>query len=331
MNSTLSPINTFDVNHYISAIDIFEKERNENDVYRIYGKLEYLSLLNGTKIGYTSLSDFFLNDLNTRLILDSFDFYLVRVKTFIELGGNRYIRNFEVIATPDEFELYDAGFAKNIFGDQEYSFNFTKDIDISGFTDYKTIPATELFLHPVYKLTTNGTTPPVTEKLKYLYWDDSDNPTGEPFTLNYVSRYSIGDIIYGDLISYSESNYEYRVLIDQSYQISTPYVDDNNANQRLCWRYNAFIPIRLRYLSSITSRVNSESSSYDERMKIPPYAINTYSTNYIWREILPEGVFDPMTGDGVDHPFINLRRYSFSSLNLNVVPDYSDPHTKNCI
>ena len=50
-------------------------------------------------------------------------------------------------------------------------------------------------------------------------------------------------------------------------------------------------------------------------MKITPYAVALYNI-FNFNLVLNYS------------SIINLRRYSFSSLNLNVVPDYSDPHTK---
>ena len=58
--------------------------------------------------------------------------------------------------------------------------------------------------------------------------------------------------------------------------------------------------------------------------EIPDYAIMLESSGkYIWREILPQGYIDPLTGEGVDYPFFNKRRYLFAPIILDVYPNLS--------
>ena len=75
-----SEITEFNVNDVVDATEVFDAERESNPVYRIYGRIEYLSLLNGLVNNYDKLDDFFTPDFDasSKNILNSFDFYLVR-------------------------------------------------------------------------------------------------------------------------------------------------------------------------------------------------------------------------------------------------------------
>ena len=52
-------INEYDISNIISATDIFDAEREANEIYRIYGKIEYISLLNGLNNFIFKISRFF--------------------------------------------------------------------------------------------------------------------------------------------------------------------------------------------------------------------------------------------------------------------------------
>jgi hypothetical protein len=336
----------------MSATEIFDAEREANDIYRIYGRIEYLSLLNGLKLDYTLLKDFFLPQLtNSKTIFNSFNFYLLKAGTGYTSGGSsiKFVRYFEVIATPQDFELYNAGFTNNVYGDQVYAFNFNQDFDITPYADAFNFPATELFLYAQYKPTINGNVQ--LETMKRTSWGTNGIPTKVPFTppiLNYNDR------VYGDLIEYSKSEFlqipSTQHPNEQYYYITTPYfqpaytitignffgvpitISIPAANYNLVWKYIPFIPLRLRYFYDNLSQANTGSTSYAQQSTIPHYATlltgGTVGTgNYVWRDIIPQGNLDPLTGLGVDYPFINMKRYLFSPTILDVSPDLNDPHT----
>jgi len=57
---------------------------------------------------------------------------------------------------------------------------------------------------------------------------------------------------------------------------------------------------------------------------IPDYAtIIEDDGKYVWRDIVPQGYTEPLTGLGVDYPFFNGKRYLFSPLILDVIPNLS--------
>ena len=50
----------FSVNDVVNSTDVFDSERESNQIYGIYGKMEWMSILNGLKVNYRTLQDFFL-------------------------------------------------------------------------------------------------------------------------------------------------------------------------------------------------------------------------------------------------------------------------------
>ena len=45
----------FNINDEISSTDVFDSERESNQIYGIYGKIEWMSILNGLKANYRTL------------------------------------------------------------------------------------------------------------------------------------------------------------------------------------------------------------------------------------------------------------------------------------
>lgn len=318
-----SQIMEYDVKNALSATEIFDAEREANDTYRIYGRIEYLSLLNGLKLNYTKLEDFFLPTGNSKNISNSFNFYLLKAGTgytqVISGGTIFWVRYFEVIATPSDFELYYAGFTNNVYGDQIYAFNFNKDFDITPYADAFNFPATKLFLYPQYIPKPNGMKTQQLETMQYTFWNTNGVPVMAAFT---PTSLNIGNRIYGDLIEYSKPLFLQFQKSPQTYYISTPY--DAGTLQ---WKYNPFISLRLRYFNDSLNQANTGTTSYAQVSSIPYYATSIGYGNYVWKDILPQGYIDPITNLGVDYPFINKKRYLFSTIILDVSPNLNDPDT----
>ena len=325
-------ITEFDIRNVLSASDVFEAEREANQIYRIYGKIEYMSLLNGLKLNYNQFQDFFLpQKTESKNILNSFDFYLVRdahagyISGITVNGVTKIVRCFEVIATPNQFELFPVGFSNNVYGEQAYAFNFNVDIDVSNYYDQLMFPATELYLYVQYKPTTS---PNPIESMYYTEWysdGTSSIKTYLPLMLNigdFVKTLNNNNIC--DLIEYTKSEFLQTRLSEQTIFISTPY--DTNT-KKLIWKYNPFIPLRLRYLGDDIYAANTGSTSYDQANSIPLYATSIGNNNYVWRDILSQGYFDPLTGIGVDYPFVNKKRYLFTNIIFDVTPDLADGNT----
>lgn len=334
LNNKVSDITEYDIRNILNVTEIFNRERQANQTYRVYGGFEYMSILNNMVSNYKYLADFFNNpipytSIQLRKDISFFDVYLVRPSTgYTQINDHptNYVRKFEVIATSDDFELINAGFGNNLYGDRKYIFHFNKDFDVSTYFDHFGFPVMDLYLFFFYRTSTNGWGDG--ESAKRTIWNST---TGDEstVTLNYQS-YSVGDVIYGDKISYSKPSFEQFEQTPQQYYITTPYKEyDNVTNKSLVWKYNPFVPLKLRYFSDELKRANTGGTSYDQVQSIPSWATNTEGGNYVWREILEQGYIDPITGNGVDYPFVNGKRYLFSNVVFDVTPDLSDSNTND--
>lgn len=259
LTNNISKITEFTVNDVVNSTEVFDAERNENQVYRIYGRIEWMSLLNGLKSNYSQLKDYFNPQYtgDSKNLINSFDFYLVAPSPFTGTtyghiaNTNNYRRSFRVIAGKEDIEIYDAGFTNNVYGEQVYSFNFKSDFDVSEYYDKFGFPLTELFLYAQYKpVTLKG------ETMSYTTWSTS---TGLPTKSTFNKKdLVVGDDVEGnngsnvhDIIEYIPEEYFQEQVEPQQFYIRTSY---NEGTQKwLEWVYNPFIPFRLRYFDGVVS------------------------------------------------------------------------------
>lgn len=258
LTNSVSEINEFSVNDVVNSTEVFDAERESNQVYRIYGRIEYLSLLNGLKGSGRKLEDFFnpQHGGGSKDIFNSFDFYLVAPAPFSGdtydniSNTNKYKRIFQVIAGKDDFELYPAGFTNNVYGEQVYSFNFKSDFDVSNYFDKLGFPLTELFLYVQYRMSGN-------DEMSLTTWSTS---TGLPTKTSLSTvNLNVGDYVVGnnnvkinDIIEFIPEEYYQAQVESQAYYIRTSYLE-NTTTKWLEWSYNPFIPFRLCYLDSVVS------------------------------------------------------------------------------
>jgi len=261
LNKKENRITEFTVNDVVNSSELFDEERANNPVYRIYGRIEYLSLLNGLKKSYDKLEDFFYPQKygDVKDIFNSFDFYLVAPTSasnanYLNINNtNKYKRNFVVIADKDDFELYEAGFSNNVYADQVYIFSFKVDFDVSNLYDAFGFPLTELFLYAQYKKDSSKN-----ESMSFIKWSTSTgNKTQSLLTIN---SFNIGDVIkntsdynINDVIEYNKEEFLQEQVDTQKYYIRTKYKNESNITKTLEWSYNPFIPFRLRYFNSVLS------------------------------------------------------------------------------
>jgi len=256
LTNNVSKLTEFTVNDVVNSTEVFDAEREANQVYRIYGRIEYLSLLNGLKTNYSKLEDFFNSQLtgNIKNLKNSFKFYIVAPHsgvTYSHISGtDKYERSFLVLTNENDIEIYNAGFTNNVYGEQVYAFSFKVDFDVSEYYDKLGFPLTELFLYVQYIKATN-------EKLYYTTWSTSNGlPTKTELT---TKTLIMGDDVknaFGinimDIIEYIPEEYLQTQVSGQTFFIRTPYID--GSTKYLEWSYNPFIPFRLRYLDSVVSR-----------------------------------------------------------------------------
>ena len=255
LTNQTSEIMEFNINDVVDSTQVFDNERQNNAIYRIYGRIEWMSILNGVKnSSHNNLIDYFNPQYtgNSKNLLNSFDFYLVApsssdiYNSFAGSNGTKLRRSFTVLADSSKFELYPAGFTNNVYGEQVYAFNFKIDFDVTNLYDKLGFPITELFLYAQYKK--YGT-----EVLKYTTWSTTTGVQSKK-TLT-TKDLNIGDDveIYGgsnihDVIEYVEEDYYQASLESQTFYIRSPYYESSTLKW-LEWNYNPFIPIQLRYLS----------------------------------------------------------------------------------
>lgn len=464
LSNNLNELTEYTVNDVVNSTEQFDIERQSNEVYRIYGRIEYLSLMNGMRQYNNNrpLSDFFTDEVSSSSpnnIFRNFDFHMVAPhydEDYVNIDNtNNYLRPFIVVSDSIDFEVMNAGFTKNIYGEQIYSFSFRIDFDVSDYYDKLGFPLTELYLYAQYVPASN-------EELYYTSWSTSTGSATKK-SLTTKSLYmrdtvedNSGYNIY-DIIEYIPEEFSQKRVTEQTFFIATPYVD-NGEKKWLEFSYNPLIPFRLRDFDSVVStdklseiiadgtsleitdldnpnnrvlinKLNNQplgeaqiitnwggdiesdwwykwkpeigvfriKNTSNYRIKfitkfnfnnktdrfigstvlrkgygnisgttrtyslsnesiatvyegnisanskisvlarlipnpnnrtlfdIPDYAIMLPSVGkYVWRDILPQGYSDPLTGTGVDYPFFNGKRYLFSALILSVQPNVSD-------
>jgi len=278
----------------------------------------------------------FANSNGKSIFIDYFQLYSIGTVTTTDTintvdltNYDKYERYFEVIATPDDFDVFPVGYSNNVYGEQGYSFIIKKDIDVSAYFDEFGFPATELFIYAEYIMGKNGFDEPIDEMMlntRFLPDATTSIESFVPATLN------IGDYVkttdnrkIGDYIGYSLDDYNQIQFSGQTYYIKTTCKNISGETITLSWKYNPFISLRLRYFGNDIYVVNSGTTTYEDVMSIPEYAAKLDDNgNYIWRDILPQGYTDPILEVGVDYPFFNGKRYLFSVLQLPIMPDLND-------
>lgn len=256
--NNLSEITEYTVNDVVNSTEQFDLERQENEVYRIYGRIEYLSLINGIKDNddNRSLSDFFNTDptvSNPKTIFNSFDFHIVAPHDSVSYKNisntNDYLRPFIVITDKIDIDIIDAGFNTNIYGEQIYGFNIKLDIDIKNYVDNLGIPLTELFLYAQYNEASN-------EAQYYTKWSTS---TGNPIKAVLKTKdLNIGDTLTDnngfnvyDKINFIAEEFSVTQVSAQTYIFRVPY--KKTTTKELEFKYNPLIPIKLRDFDSVVS------------------------------------------------------------------------------
>ena len=325
LKGTPKEILSYNESSVIDVANLFEVERQESENYRIYGRIDFMSIINGLKRTYTEITDFFTpprlgDELGgvTKNLPYAFDLYLCYPSSGnTSLGGNEYVRNYVIASKLVNSEIFKAGFGRNVYFNYNYSFDFNIDFNLEGYLDSFGKPITELYLFFVYKITTNGNGN--SETLIQKNWNGSEstiiyNPVG----------YNVGDVLVGDKVSYEILNFSETLEDKMTYLINFPY---DNGTKTLQFEYNPFIPIKVRDFGDeiITGNI---SGGTENDLNIPWYAIPIDNKgNRIWKDILPNGYIDPITGAGVDYPFINKRQYVFNTVTLGLVPNMDHPNT----
>ena len=248
-----------------------------------------------------------------------------------------YYRKHKIITTPKDYEVYKAGFSKNIFTDNYindvFLFHYDTDIDVNGLVDNLGRPLSQLYLtlarrsgcgHPDYDGYGNwGSVSQILDNNRRVtpinfgdavaidfnsFWQNTDPTTAGSYkTLN--SEY------YGDFVEYNRAFLDEIVLAESLCRFgpSQPLVDPNDPNNYIYqvvegYTYKLHNEIRLRYFSSVIETVKNKSNEI-----FPDYAQINNDNTVSWRDLLDIGFFenDGVNNIGVDYPFVNGKHYLF--------------------
>lgn len=326
--SILTQYDTFNV---LDVSELYNTERKNCKRYKIYGKFEYLSLLNNSLKNYTSFSELITWNpdyiegvlVNKKNIENSFKFYLVKpsASEYTSIGNNQYIRKYDVISNISDLKIFNAGYSVNLFNDCEYIFSFEIDVDLSNTYDFFNHLINEVFLYCEYQPSKSGYDfDEILEIKKY------DSMGGSYYETYSPTEHVSGDTFDGNLVSFVVSDYMLNSIDEFTHRIETFY--ESGGTESIRWYYNPLIPIRISYMSDEYQIENISGTSYENIIKIPEYASEFDSNgNYIWRDILENGYVDPLTNNGVNFPFLNNKHYVYSNIILSIQPDMSHINT----
>jgi len=326
----------YDQTNVISQAQLFNQERQQSQKYRIYGTLDFMSIVNGLNKNYNSVFDFFtrprLGDEFsgvTRNILNCFDIYLCKPlgnkfsgSTLLVSGntlatGLTYQLKYEVITNLNNLQIYKSGYGKNIFYDQNYSFNFNIDFDMTNQYDSFNKPITNLYLFLNFKPQLNG--------IGQLESVSANTYTGNTVFRPYLV-YTSGSSVNGDWSYYDPNNFEDFQIARREYTISFYCTGTTGTN--IQFKYNPFIPIKLRDFNDQLITGNITGTSETDK-QIPIYAVKIDDNgNYVWEDLLPNGFIDPLSNRGVNYPFVNYRHYIFSNIVVQLATNLNDTNTR---
>jgi hypothetical protein len=331
LSSNKEKIMEYDINSVLDITQVYETERQFVDTFRFYGEVEYFSPLNAMITGYTELIDFFTvfsASTITKSVLTDFKFYLLAPTTgFTALvtgsTGGTLQKDYEVISEIDNFEIFRAGYSVNVYGEQQYAWDFNKSYNVKGRYDGLNFPLTDLYLYAEYQPQLNGDGDP--ESMSGKTYDS----TGGTIIVNITSgvtgtTLTTGDTVTGDVIEWNRFLFTQETINRQEYYISTPY---SGNTERLIWKYSPIIPLQIRVFEDDLQRANISGTSYEDVTSIPYYATQLDDGNFVWRNLQDKGFVDPLTNIGVSYPFVNKIHYVFNNIILAVKPDLNDSHT----
>lgn len=321
LTASAKEILDYNQSNQLSVSDLFNSERQASEVYRVYGRVDFMSIINGLIKNYTSVQDFFTHvrlgqELSglTKNIMTCFDVYLCYPSTgntFV--SGITYVRNYVVATKLSNFEIYKAGFGTNIFSNYIYAFDFNVDFDIDALVDSFGKPYTNFYLYFKFKPATNGHS--VAETVSRLTY------TGATTSVPYVTH-NVGDLLVGDEVTYNMLDFEEALLQNMIYYVDFPY-----SGVTLEFQYQPFVPVKIRDFQDelITANI---SGGTENDLNIPSYATKIDNAgNYIWKDLLINGYIDPISGKGVDYPFVNKIHYIFNPIVLPLTPNLNHANT----
>jgi len=127
-------------NNTLSQEEQYNKEKDASNIYRLHGTINFLSPLVHKKSVLETLRDVFdnVNDNDRRVFTNMFRVYICGFKEQAivneEFGWVQDI--YEVLTDTKDFEIYNAAYSRNIFGEQIYNYSVNIDFETTGTTLY---------------------------------------------------------------------------------------------------------------------------------------------------------------------------------------------------
>jgi hypothetical protein len=286
-----------------------------------------------------------------------------------ETKSRYYIRLHKTLTEIKDLDVFKTGFDRNAFNvkskleysaltpnniqrvsfkddNQNYSFSFSKDVDIEGLLDNNGKPLTKLFYTIVQRgymgyfnppaLTFNGSPTAIDigwdfnflENSVDTWWDHSstvnkDEIPLDSYTVNSLNFYfnkilPLGSVIKGDFCEYNDFEQNEYVLSNINHKYSfnpTLLWDASPVNLPSGYVYKPHNEITIRVFSD-----DIETGKKGEVDNIPSYAwFSETEQTFFWRDIYSYGFIDG-DGRGVNYPFLNGAHYPFSNILFNQYP-----------
>jgi hypothetical protein len=218
-----------------------------------------------------------------------------------------YIKTLEVINVIEDLDS--CAFSINTLNNNIYSFLLNRDLNISDLFNNLSEPITDLYIGIIKNGSPDLTTfSSVESHFSKLINYINNNQGIEKITDNNVrlnKTVNIGDIFYYGLCEYTTEN-----LLETELDL----IEHRFIHRDVLFKYNPFhkIPIKLKSTYIEDSETNEN---------IPNYSIySRQREKYIWRDIFDIGTTDE-DGNNIDFPFTNNAFYTYSDLNLFVLPE----------
>lgn len=329
---------TIDYSHYeltdiVNTMILANIKRNNNTI-SLYNDAEFLYLFRSKILFFFKLNNIELTDRNMLLTRNivyryiGFGYGINGVKI-----GNLDLSNSEIKGELIKFDKSD--FSYVVEEEQEYTLPFHYDYKsdiyygqiiketkgvIEDFINNSSYNKTDYLKS--YAITYYGVDE-VNQNL-YVKFKCFDNNSSDmtsqmsSYINNFVSNYNSDSNKYPNKIFLNNIiNNGYLSNSDELYLTLSKNNNINNLNELIIkYSYNPFINIPVRvYNSILDSSIDiTETSEY----------AYFYNGLWIWRDVLDNGQIEPITGNGLDYPFINDTHYIDDNYILNIMVDNTD-------
>ena len=286
-----------------------------------------------------------------------------------ETKSRYYIRLHKTLTEIKDLDIFKSGFDRNAFkvkykteysaltpnniervsfkdDNQNYSFSFSKDVNIDGLLDNNNKPLTKLFLTTIQRgymgyfnppsLTINGTPTGIDIGWEFnflennvdTWWNHSstvnkDNIPLDSYNFNSLNFYfnkllPLGSTLKGDFCEYNDFEQQEYVLSPMAHKYSfnpTYLLDSSPATYPSGYCYKPHHEIVIRVFSN-----DLETGKKGEIDNVPSYAwFSENEQSFFWRDIYTYGFIDG-DGRGVNYPFLNGFQYPFANILFNQYP-----------